>query len=135
MPNHALIVLTGHIGKIDELKFVGTGTAVLRLSICVNTGFGDKKTASWYDCSLFGKRAETLVKMMAKGQAITVVGEPEIRKWESNGKAGTSVSVRASDIVLLGGKDSADRPAKNEQPQKTLAEQEQEETFGEGVPF
>ena len=122
MPNHALIILTGHVGKAEETKYLPQGDAVLRFSLCVNTGFGDKKTASWYDCSLFGKRAEKIAMFISKGKPITVIGEPSIRKWESNGKAGTSVSVRVADIVLLGGRD--DGHAIDSQPRETQAEQE-----------
>lgn len=117
MPNHALIVLTGHIGKVEELKYLPKGDAVLRLSLCVNTGWGDKKTASWYDCTLFGQRAEKLQPMLSKGAPITVIGEPSIRKWESNGKAGTSVSVRVQYIVLLGGREER-------QQRDTIADQD-----------
>ena len=131
MPNHALIVITGHIGKVEELKYLPKGDPVLRLSLAVNTGYGESKTCSWYDVSMFGKRAEKLATMLRKGEAITVVGEPVIRKWESNGKSGTSVSVRASEIVLLGGKPTAGQAHEAEsQPRETEAEQDTG-----GVPF
>ena len=119
MPNHALCVLTGHIGKVEEIKFLSTGDPVLRFSLAVNTGYGDKKTCSWYDCSMFGKRAEKIATMLHKGAPLTVVGEPSIRKWESNGKSGTSVSVRVSDIVLLGSRADLD-----DKPRETQAEQD-----------
>lgn len=119
MPNHALCVLTGHIGKVEEIKFLSTGDPVLRFSLAVNTGYGEKKVCSWYDCSLFGKRAEKIATMLHKGQPITVIGEPSIRKWESNGKSGTAVSVRVADIVLLGSRADAD-----DRPRDTQAEQD-----------
>ena len=123
MPNHALIVITGHIGKVEEIKFLANGgTPILRFSLCVNTGFGDKKTASWYDCSMFGNRCEKLAQFLAKGKPITVVGEPSIRKWEKDGKAGTAVSVRVSEIVFLGSRD--DHAAADDQPRETQAEQQ-----------
>ena len=123
MPNHALIVITGHIGKVEEIKFLTNGgTPVLRFSLCVNTGFGDKKTASWYDCSYFGDRATKVAQFLGKGKPITVVGEPSIRKWEKDGKAGTAVSVRVSEIVFLGSRD--DHAAADDQSRETQAEQQ-----------
>ena len=134
MPNHALIVLTGHIGKVEELNYMPKGDAVTRFSLAVNTGYGEKKTCSWYDCSLFGKRAETLHPMLGKGKPVTVVGEPSIRKWESNGKAGTSVSVRVADVVLLGSRD--DRHEADDRPRETHAEQEPMPAAGDdSIPF
>lgn len=103
MPNHASCHLAGHIGKDPELKSLANGTPVLKFSLCVNTGFGEKKTASWYECAYFGKPAESVHRFLSKGKAVMVVGEPSIRKWQSeNGKSGTSVDVRVSNIVLLG---------------------------------
>ena len=133
MPNHAIIIITGHIGKVEELKYLPKGDAVLRFSLAVNTGYNDSKTCSWYDVSLFGKRAEKLSQMLRKGDPITAIGEPVIRKWESNGKGGTSVSVRASEIVLLGGKPTADQAHEAEsQPRETSAEQQDDSG---NVPF
>jgi single-strand DNA-binding protein len=108
MPNHALCVITGHLGpKIDVNILPGKGTPVLKFSLCVNTGFGDKKTATWWNCAMFGDRAAKLQPMLAKGQAITVVGEPSLREYSTDSGKRQSLDVRVSDIVLLGQKQDA----------------------------
>ena len=106
MPNLALIVLTGHLGRDAELKNF-SGADILKFSLAVTTGWGEKKRSSWYECAVFGKQAVSLADKIHKGDAVTVVGEPTVRKWESNGKSGTTVDVRVNQVVLLGGKSPA----------------------------
>lgn len=116
MPNFASITLIGHVGKAEELKYTPQGTAVVRFSLAVNTGFGERKAVSWYSCQLWAKQAESLVKFISKGKPIQVVGEPQIRQYTtSEGKAGTSVDIRVRDITLLGGRDDQ-QPAAEEAP-------------------
>jgi single-strand DNA-binding protein len=107
----ALIIITGHIGKLDELKYIPSGTAVLRFSLACNTGYGEHKRCTWYECQLWGKRAETISKFLAKGAAVTVVGEPSSREWtsEKTGKSGVTFEIRVNEIVLLGKKDEPQR--------------------------
>jgi len=92
----------GNIGNVKALRFTPSGDAVLNFSVAVNAGYGDKKTTSWANCSLWGKRAEALSPYILKGQKIGIVGELSLRSYESNGKAGTSLDVRVSDVTLIG---------------------------------
>ena len=115
MPNYADIKLVGHIGRDPELKFLGDGTPVLKFSLAVNTGYKDKKVCSWWECTWFGKRADTVSKFIHKGSAVLVSGEPQIREWDSNGKKGKSAEVRVNDIVLVGTKEQAQAPAADQQ--------------------
>lgn len=106
MPNFSKVILAGHIGKADEIKYVGSAnTPVLKFSLAVNTGFGEKKTCSWFACSYWGKGAESVAQYITKGKPILVSGELSLREWDSNGKKGTSADVRVDQITLLGGKD------------------------------
>ena len=97
----------GNIGTVKDIKFTPSGTAVLNFSVAFDSGWGDKKTTSWANCSLWGKRAESLSPYIVKGAKIGIVGELSLRSYESNGKAGTSLDVNVSDVTLLGNKDHA----------------------------
>lgn len=106
MPNFSKLIIAGHVGKVDEIKYAGSAnTPVLKFSLAVNTGFGEKKACSWYACSYWGKQAESVAQYITKGKAILVSGELSLREWDSNGKKGTSADVRVEQITLLGGKD------------------------------
>ena len=104
MPNHALIVLTGHLGRDAEVKFLANGTPVTRLTLAVTTGINDKKVTTWYKASAFGDRYQEIAKYLTKGRPITIVGEPCAREWKSEetGAKHTDIEVRVNDIVLLG---------------------------------
>jgi len=121
MPNYAAVQLMGHLGRDAELKTTGSGMEILRFSIAVTTGYGDKKSTSWYECALFGKRAATLSSMLTKGKAVLIHGEPQIRKWTSeSGKSGVSVDVKVAELAFVGGRDDergerAPTPAEPEQ--------------------
>lgn len=132
MPNHALAILTGHVGKEPEYKQVSDG--LLKFSLAVATGYGDKKQTTWWEISLWGKRASTLQSMIHRGDPITVIGEPSLRKWTSGEKSGVSLEVRAADIVLLGGRDRApsDQPGASESTPEDAAG---EAATGPDVPF
>lgn len=103
MPNHALIVLTGHLGRDAEVKFLTNSTPVTRFTLAVSTGIGDKKVTTWYKASAFGDRYQKIAQWMTKGRPVTIVGEPCAREWKSDsGVSHTDIEVRVNDVVLLG---------------------------------
>ena len=109
MPNHASVHLIGHLGRDPEFRYLADGTALLKWSLAVSTGWGDKKQTTWWNCTMWGKRTEKLAEMMAKGQAIHVTGEPSLREYEGKDGKRQSLDVRVSDVTLLGR--GAEKPA------------------------
>jgi single-strand DNA-binding protein len=109
------ITVAGRLGRDSELRTAGNDK-VLGFTVAVDTGFGDKKTTVWVECSLWGKRGETLAQYLTKGASVTVTGDGGLRAWESNGKSGTSLTCRVNSITLQGGKrdgDSSNREGGN----------------------
>ena len=95
------ITIAGGVTRDAELRTVGgNGDKVLGFSVAVSEGFGDKKRTLYFDCSIWGKRAETLASMIAKGTKLTVSGDLSTR--EHDGK--TYLTIRASDVTLQSGK-------------------------------
>ena len=132
MPNYAAVQLMGHLGRDAELKTTPTGLEILRFSLAVTTGYGEKKATSWYECALFGKRAATLAPMLTKGKAVLIHCEPQIRKWTSEGgKSGTSVDVRVAELQFLGGRDDE----RGERPMPASAAEPEEADDNQNIPF
>lgn len=104
------IVIAGRTGKDAELRHTQDGTAVLQFSVAVDDGYGDRKKTLWFDCSLFGKRGQSLESHMRKGSQVTVSGDFSTR--EHDGK--TYMQVRVNDLTLQGGKPSEDRAPRQE---------------------
>jgi len=78
------------------------GDAVLGFSVAVDNGkdkSGNKRDATWFDCSIWGKRAESLERHITKGSKLTLTGRPTAR--EHNGKVYLGISV--NDLTFMGG--------------------------------
>lgn len=89
--------IAGNVGKDATLKNLQNGDKVLSFSVAVDNG--RDKESTWYDCSMFGKRAEALGQYITKGSKVTVMGRLSVRTHE--GKAYLQISV--SEITLQGG--------------------------------
>lgn len=97
MPNYAHVTLVGHIGKEPELRVTPKGESVLNFSVAVNDRFRKDEPATWWNCALWGKRADALKPYLHKGDPVMVSGEPRLRKYDG----GVSLDVRVADVVLV----------------------------------
>lgn len=124
MSNMAVLCATGYLGRDSELKFTGTGEPMLKFSVGVSTGWGEKKVTTWYNCVWFSKQAEKMAQYMLKGQSVAISGEPSLRNYTTDaGVKGSSLEVRINSVTLIGNKQDA-------QPAKSQAAQEAQNAFG-----
>ena len=96
------LIIAGNVGKDAELRRTGSGDPVLGFSLACDNGKdknGQKRDSTWYDCSIWGKRAEALQSYITKGSKLTLIGRPTAR--EHNGKAYLGISV--DDLTFMGG--------------------------------
>lgn len=97
------LTIAGQLGKDAEQRFLANGDAVASFSVADSQG-KDKPTI-WWNCALFGKRAEALTQYLTKGQAVTVSGNVTQREYtDKDGNKRTAMDVRVNDIALQGGK-------------------------------
>lgn len=97
------ITVAGILGKDAELKQLKSGDAICNFSIADSMG-RDKGTI-WWNCSLFGKRAESLSQYLIKGQSVTVSGSVSEREWtDQEGSKRKSMDVRVNELALQGGR-------------------------------
>ena len=123
----------GNINK-PELRFLPDTTPVLQFSFALNSGYGAKKATTWLNCSLFGKRAETLAPMLNTGDRIGISGELTNRKYtDKQGVDKYRLELRLSDLTLLGTK--ADTSATASQDNAPQASGMSEQEFDESIPF
>ena len=57
--------ISGHLGKSAELRMTGSGLAVVSFTVAVNERQRQQDGSysdytNWFDCTMFGKRAEGL---------------------------------------------------------------------------
>ena len=97
------IHIAGGLTRDAELRRSQTGDPILGFSVGVSDG--RDKPSTYFDCSLFGKRAEALEQYLKKGSKVTVCGDFSTR--EHNGK--TYLQVRVFELTMQGGKPDAQR--------------------------
>jgi single-strand DNA-binding protein len=108
---------TGNLGKAAEQRFTGAGDSIVSFSVATKAGFGDKATTTWARCSIFGKRGESVLPYLQKGQLVGIIGEMSAREWDNKeGVKQTSIEVRVNDLTLLGKKEDGSAQQASEYP-------------------
>ena len=103
------ITVAGTLGRDCELKHLNNGDTIATFSVA--DSMGKDKGTIWWNCSLYGKRAESLSKYLTKGQAVTVSGSVSEREWtDKEGSKRKSMDVRVNDIALQGGRKESSEP-------------------------
>jgi single-strand DNA-binding protein len=108
------ITVAGSLGRDAELKYLNNGDAISAFSVADSQG--KDKNAIWWNCTIYGKRAESLNQYLVKGQAVTVAGHITEREYtDKNGNERKAMEIRVTDVMLQGRKqESAPKPAKQE---------------------
>lgn len=97
------ITIAGQLGKDCESRFLPNGDAITSFSVADSQG-RDKPTI-WWNCSIYGKRGESLAQYLTKGQAVTVGGTITEREWtDKDGNKRKAMDIRVADVALQGGK-------------------------------
>jgi single-strand DNA-binding protein len=98
------LMFTGRLGKDAELRLTSSGTSVLGFTVASDAGWGDKAHTNWIDCSVWGKRADSLAPYLIKGLSVTIVGDADLREWEGkDGKTGKTLSCNVDSVEMHGG--------------------------------
>ena len=112
-----VITVAGTLGKDAEVKYLANGDAICNFSIADSMG-RDKGTI-WWNCGLYGKRAESLSQYLVKGQAVTVTGSVSERKWtDKEGNERKTMDVRVNDVALQGSRKDAEPQEERRQAPK-----------------
>lgn len=90
---------SGNLGKDAVTRNAGQGT-VTSFSVATTRMENKAKVTTWVDCSIWGKRGESLAPYLVKGATVSCNGE--LSTHEHNGK--TYLKMRVDQIALLGGK-------------------------------
>ena len=91
------ITAHGNLGKDPELKEFGD-RQVANFSIAARTG---KDETTWINCQVWGKRADTVMQYMHKGDKITVCGQGKLQEYDrKDGGKGYSLQLNVSDFTL-----------------------------------
>lgn len=100
------VLLLGNLAADPELKFTQGGMAVLNMRLVTNTSYVGrdnerKEQVEYHTVKVWGKRAEGLNKILAKGKKLLVEGKLTTRSWEDkNGGKRYATEINADNVLL-----------------------------------
>ena len=128
--------VTGNLVWDSELKALPTGTSVLNFSVAVNER--RKKGDEWedypnyFDCVMYGKRAESIARYLRKGTKVTVDGRLHQSRWEKDGKRKSRVEIIVDEIEFM----SRDNGGSVEAPKASVpSAPPQADEYDDDIPF
>lgn len=104
------VMLLGNLGADPELRMTGGGQPVLNLRLATTETYLDKnkerqERTEWHTVTLWGKRGESLSKILRKGDRILVEGGLRTSSWDDkDGNKRYKTEVVASNVILSGSK-------------------------------
>ena len=96
------MTVAGNVGRDAQLRRTQGGDPVLGFSVAVDMGKdknGNKRDAVWVNCSIWGKRAESLQNYITKGTKLVLTGRPGVNVYEGKG----SLTLSVNDLTFMGG--------------------------------
>lgn len=106
MNNMNHVFITGCVTRDPENKATAAGSHVLQFGLAVNEMRHNQQTNNWeeytnyFNCVMFGKRAESLSRFLRKGMRVTVYGKLRYTSWEKDGQRRSKVDIIAADVEL-----------------------------------
>lgn len=114
-------IAIGTVGRLDDLRYTQSGTAVLGFSLAVNEYWNDNQTnerrekTTWYKCNAWQNTAETLNKYLSVGDNIMLTGNVSASAYTDNeGNPRASLELRVDKFQLLGRRGESDNTGDGE---------------------
>lgn len=92
--------------------------AIGNFTLAVDDGYGDRKTTSFFRCTVFGKTAEAMSKYAPKGTKIAVEGRPKQDNWKDKNGNNRSTII----FVINSWEFAQSRETPQEQPKQETAD-------------
>ncbi len=102
------VMLLGNLGADPELRMTSGGQAVLKLRLATSETYMDRnktrqERTEWHNVVIWGKRAEALSKILAKGTRIFVEGGLRTSSYDDReGNKKYRTEIVCSNILLQG---------------------------------
>lgn len=133
------VMVLGNVCAEPELRMTSGGTAVLKLRVAASERYKDRneqwqERTEFVSCVLFGKRAESLSRILAKGSQVYVEGSLRTTRYddrEGNKRYKTEVAV--SNVILCGGK--GQRQERSGDESRASSKSEEFDDDDDSIPF
>ena len=98
-------MVVGRLSRDPELRESKSGSAICKLSVPTDDGWGERKKTTWHDVVCFGKTAEAVARHKKKGDWVSCRGRLEKETWEDrDGNKRLSVTLVADEVSFVGNK-------------------------------
>ncbi len=111
MANLNKVFLIGRLTRDPELRYTGSGTAVVEFGLAVNRNYTDsggerKEQTCFVDIQAWARQAEVINEYMRKGRQIFVEGRLDLSQWENQeGQKRSKLRVIIENFQFLGGRE------------------------------
>lgn len=101
------VVISGNITRDPDLRRTQQGMAILTIGVAVNDRKKNPQTNEWedrvnfVDCTVFGKRAESLSERLSKGMKVAIEGKLRYSQWERDGQKRSKLEVAVDEIEFM----------------------------------
>ena len=101
------VVISGNITRDPELRRTQSGMAIMSFGVAVNDRRRNQQTGEWedhanfVDCTVFGKRAESLSERLSKGMKVAIEGKLRYSQWEREGQKRSKLEVAVDEIEFM----------------------------------
>ena len=136
------VFISGNLTRDPELRATQGGTSVLRVGLAVNDRAKNQQTGQWedrpnfVDCVVFGKRAEALAGMLAKGQRVAIDGRLRYSSWEAqDGSRRSKLEVVVEEIEFMSSRQGGGRQAAPAAAAPATSAAGAGDLYDEDIPF
>ena len=96
------ITLVGNLTRDPEIRYVGSGAAVTKFSLAINTPSKQQEETMYVDIVAWDKLAETCNTYLKKGMSVLVDGRLSIRSYDTKeGEKRKSTEVVCNTMQML----------------------------------
>jgi single-strand DNA-binding protein len=139
--------ILGNVGQDPETRQMPNGKSVTNISVAATTEWKDKATGEkrehteWVRVAFFDALADIAGRYIKKGTQVHIEGRMTTRSFEKDGQKHYLTSVKADDLVMVGGRPEQDSqdPQSNGSQQEHYGAQPQnngpQDDFNDDIPF
>lgn len=115
------VTVCGNLTRDPEVRQTRGGMPVMTFGVAVNDRRKNNQTGEWedyanfFDCTMFGERAQSLSRYLSKGMKVTIDGKLRYSAWEKDGQKHSKVGIIAEDIEFMSQRGNGDQQQNRQQ--------------------
>ena len=101
------VIISGNLTRDPELRQTAGGLPVLGFGVAVNDRRKNNQTGEWEDypnfgdCTMFGTRAQSVMRFLSKGSKVVIEGKLRWSQWERDGQKRSKLEVIVDEIEFM----------------------------------